>query len=68
MGKSDRGSDEEMDKAESKLATLEIVPAILCSPFTVMWAHLGRQKGSTRGAKEHQEDTGALLLHCLWYF
>ena len=54
-----------MDKAESKLATLAIVPAILCFPFTVTLAHLGRQKGSTSGAEEHQENTGALLLHCL---
>ena len=57
-----------MDKAESKLATLAIVPAILCLPFTVTLAHLGRQKGSTSGAEEHQENTGALLFHCLWYF
>lgn len=54
---------------QSKLAHTGDCPTILCFPFTVAFRHLGRwRKGAPVGLRSIRENTGALLLHCLWYF
>lgn len=49
-----------MKKWTKQRAILVTVSTTLCSLITVTLAHLGRQTGSTNGAKGHQENQ----VHC----